>query len=104
MPITVNSRGPRVPGAQVFRRVTITLDSSYVTGGEPVTFGDLGISRLEAIIPNTRNAGYLATWDGSLTAPKIKMFQQSAATGALTEVPNATNLATVVVDLLVVGY
>lgn len=104
MAFTRVSKGNRFPGAQAFQRVTVTFDNSYATGGELISVAELPVSRVEAIFVFVRNAGYLGVWDGSTTAPKIKMFQQSAATSALTEVPNTTNLSTVTADLLVMGY
>lgn len=70
---------------------TLAFDSSYPTGGEVVdATGDLGYS--DFWITGT-TAGYLASWDPATQA--LLMYQQSAATSALTQVPNATNLATV---------
>lgn len=70
---------------------TFAFDSSYPTGGEAFdAAGDVGYDNLWV---TSTAAGYLATLDK--TNQKIIMYQQSAATSALTEVPNATNLSTV---------
>lgn len=72
---------------------SIALDSSYPTGGEAFDApGDLGYHDLW--ITGTA-AGYLATWDK--TNQKLIAYQQSAATSALTQVPNATDLSAVAV-------
>lgn len=81
---------------------TVTFDSSYATGGEAIAVGDLGFTRLD-FLSVAAGQGYLAVWDGSLTAPKILLYRQTAATGALVEVPSTTNVATVSVKVLAFG-
>lgn len=73
---------------------TIALDSSYPTGGEVFDApGDLGYHDL--VITGT-TAGYALTWDKA--NQKLMAWQQSAATSALTQVPNATDLSAVSVS------
>lgn len=104
MAITVStSKTPKVPGTQVLRRITITMDSSYATGGEAVALADLGVSRLDSIFPASRS-GYVAGWNGSTSAPKIMLYRQTAASSALVEVPSTTDVSATIVDLLVFGY
>lgn len=70
---------------------SIAMDNSYVTGGEPIDApGDLGYHDL-AISGAT--GGYQGSWDK--TNQKLLAYQQSAATSALTQVPNATDLSAV---------
>src|SRR4051812_13652486 len=72
---------------------TLLFDSSYPTGGEVIdATGDLGYS--DFWITGT-SSGYLASWAPSTQA--LIMYQQSAATSALTQVPNATDLSAVTV-------
>jgi hypothetical protein len=73
---------------------TLNFDSSYPTGGEAFPMAAVGALYLAALIVLPKN-GYVFEWDGSRTAPKILAYQQSAATSALTQVPNATSLAAV---------
>lgn len=94
--------GPEVPGNRKFVTATITFDSSYATGGEPLSLGDLGLSRIDYITVSSGN-GYLGAWDGSLTAPKILAYRQTAATGALVEVPSTTDLSAINFKVLVFG-
>lgn len=69
---------------------TISFDSSYPTGGEAIDApGDVGYEY--ALV--SPNAGYVGYWDRA--NQKLLAYQQSAATSALTQVPNATNMATV---------
>jgi len=75
-----------------------TMSSSYATGGDslPAVPGD---ARFEMGVFTAD--GYLLTYDA--VNRKLKAFRQTAATGALVEVPNATNLSTVVADFLAIG-
>lgn len=73
---------------------TIDFDSSYPTGGEAFDMSVIGAESLYAMVVLPK-AGYVFEWDGNVTAPKIKAYRQTAATSALVEVPNATNLSTV---------
>lgn len=94
--------GPEVPGSRKEVVGVITLDSSYVTGGEAVTLAQLGLSRLDYLVV-TAGVGYLPTWDGSLTSPKILVYRQTAATGAFVEVPATTDVSAVTVRFLAIG-
>lgn len=88
--------------AQKFAIVDVTLSASYATGGDTVDFTTLGLigtRGIALVLAAPTNAGYVAWFDQ--TNKKVKMFQQSAATGALTEVPAATNLSAVVVRCVV---
>lgn len=93
-----------VPGSRREVRGTVTFDSSYVTNGEAVTLAQLGLTRLDWLSVETTD-GYVPAWDGSTSSPKIKLFWVDTTTdGApLAEVPNTTNVATVVVRFHAVG-
>lgn len=90
--------GPEVPGNRKVVHGTVTFDSSYPTGGEAVTLADLGLSRLDWLETLTTD-GYLPAWDGSTSAPKIKLFDTT--TGA--EETNGTNVSTVVARFRATG-
>jgi hypothetical protein len=80
--------------------VDVTMSSSYATGGDTFDFATVGLIGMQPkFVDAAPNAGYLVFYD--ITNKKFKLFQQSAATSALTEVPNATNLSTVVIRCLV---
>ena len=103
MPVSVSSLvGPEVPGNRKMVFADGTFDSSYATGGEEVSLTALGLTRLDYLLVDA-GQGYLARWDGSLTSPKILLYRQTAATGALVEVPSTTNVATIVVRILAFG-
>lgn len=94
--------GPEVPGSRKESFGTVSFDSSYPTGGEAFTPADFGLSRLDFLYVSGAN-GYVSTWDGSTSAPKILLYRQTAATGALAEVPNTTNVSTVTCRFRAIG-
>ena len=98
---TINT-GPEVPGNRKITTATVTFDSSYATGGEAIALADLGLLRLDHLVVDA-GAGYLAKWDGSTTAPKILLYRQTAATSALVEVPNTTDMSAISVKVLALG-
>lgn len=69
---------------------TVQFDNSYATGGEAVDApGDAGYHHLSI----GSQSGYVPSWDR--VNQKILVYQQSAATSALTQVPNTTDLSAV---------
>jgi hypothetical protein len=97
--------GPEVPGSRKEVFGVVTFDSSYPTGGEAISVADLGFTRLDWLDVSATN-GYHPAWDGSLTAPKIKVFYadyNAESDGALIEVPNTTDLSTVTVRFRATG-
>jgi hypothetical protein len=103
MPATTSIvTGPEVPGNRKMTTANVTFDNSYATGGEAIAVSDLGFTRLDILIAHA-GQGYLARWDGSVTTPKILLYRQTAATGALVEVPSTTDVSTVVVRVLAFG-
>lgn len=99
-----NRKAPEFMGRQRMVQVDITFDSSYPTGGEAVSAASLGISRLDRI-DISPSGGYIPQWDGSRTAPKIKMYWVDTTVDGspLLEVANTTDLATVTVTARVWG-
>jgi hypothetical protein len=76
-------------------------DTSYVNpGGRAGTAAAFGFARILAMVPLSHK-GYV--WEYDPATDKILFSQQSAATGALTEVPNATNLSAITYRALVIG-
>jgi 3D (Asp-Asp-Asp) domain-containing protein len=65
----------------------ITLDSSYPTGGEPVTANQLGLNSLDFVLPAPA-AGYLFEFDH--TNSKLKAFTPVKAQAAHTHVFTGT--------------
>lgn len=83
--------------------VTFAGDSSYPTGGTSGVAAALGVhpEQLIALIPLS-HSGYV--WDYDSGVDKLKLYQQSAATGGLTEVPNTTNLSATTFRALMLYY
>ncbi len=87
-------------GATVF--ANITMDSSYPTNGEAIVADDFGLWGLSSLIPGgVDDAKYHAAWYHDLG--KLKMFIEDGTTGIEAEVGNGTNIATVVVPVIVRG-
>lgn len=83
----------------------ITFDSSYPTGGEPITLADLGLLEVDFCMPAPR-LGYVPEWDDANS--KMLVYygdNNNASDGPLVEVPNTTNLSTLTdVQAIFVGY
>lgn len=86
----------------------VTFDASYPTGGEALAAGDFGLAEFVSVVPLPRPTGAaskrVVQWDPA--AEKLVALQgdnDGVADGALVEVPNATDLSTLVVDVIVLG-
>jgi hypothetical protein len=105
MALTYSTTNIDVIGSR--RQVTgsITFDSSYLTGGEVLTPSLIGLYQIEHMEVDPAQ-GYVPRWNRSQTAPTIQVFQGDNANAAAApgiEVPNATNLATLVVGFRATG-
>lgn len=81
-----------------------TFDSSYPTGGEALAAADIGLQEINAIFAELGDTGYVIRHDK--TNGKLMAYygdNNNASDGPLIEVPNATNLSTLDVHLLVIG-
>jgi hypothetical protein len=96
--------GPEVPGNRKVVHGTVTFDSSYPTGGEAVSLANLGLNRLDWLETLTTD-GYVPAWDGSVSAPKIKLFWVDTTVdgAALAEVASTTDASAVVVRFRATG-
>jgi hypothetical protein len=96
--------GPEVPGNRKFVTADVTFDSSYATGGEAISVSSLGLTRLDFMWVSGDD-GYVPQWDGSLTAPKIKLYWVDTTTdGApMAEVASTTDVSSVVVKVFAFG-
>lgn len=89
-------------GGLVLSLYRITLDGSYLAGGWAVEAADFNLTAIIAlIIPNVTPGGYALSWDRA--NGKIKAFEEADGGTALQEI-DGTELDTVVLDVLVVGY
>jgi hypothetical protein len=96
--------GPEVPGNRKVVHGTVTFDSSYPTGGEAVSLANLGLNRLDWLECLTTD-GFVPAWDGSTSAPKIKLFWVDTTVdgAALAEVTATTDASAVVVRFRATG-
>jgi hypothetical protein len=95
-----------IVGKQRTKYLTYTFDSTYPTGGESLTAAEAGLAEIlfVDIEPDAAGAtGYVVQYN--YTTKKLLVFVEEAvaAGGALLEVANGTNLATLVVRLRVSG-
>jgi hypothetical protein len=75
---------------------SVTLDSSYPTGGYALTPANFGLPALTFVIATA--PGFVCRW--SKSTQKLLLYATAAAATGITEVTAATNLSTVVVDVL----
>jgi hypothetical protein len=81
-------------------RGVLTMSNSYATGGDSITAAQLGIGQIVKMAVFDA-PGYLMRYNSA--SGTVQAYQQSAATGALTEVPNTTNLSAVTADFIAWG-
>ena len=100
--VSLTDRGPT--NNLAWRTVSVALDTSYPTGGYPITAAQLGFSKSRVTFVTSHSGGYVYEWaaNGS-NGGNLKAYRQTAATGSLVEVPNATSLSGVTVQLFVLG-
>lgn len=81
----------------------VTLDTSYPTGGEVVSHGELGLTSIDFVLPSPA-AGYIFEFDHANN--KLKAFYgdyNATEDGALIQVPDKTDMSTVKVRLIAIG-
>lgn len=76
---------------------TITMSSSYATGGDTVNVGDLEMGNLDQLICVAETQAYQIHWNGNEGTPTVIADQ-----GA-TEVTATTNLSSVTVAFIAFG-
>lgn len=89
---------------------SVTFDSSYAAGGEAVTANDLGLDRIDVILPPVTITGHTVVWDS--TASKLRSFvdgSTAAVTGStaagpvMAESTAGTDLSTVTGTIIAIG-
>jgi hypothetical protein len=82
---------------------TVAFDSSYPTGGEPVTAAQFGLAAIDDVIV-TDGGGYDVSYVPSTGKLLVRYADYDAvADGKLIEVPNTTNLSTLTARVIVIG-
>lgn len=84
---------------------TIAFDSSYATGGEALTYRDLGFSQRPDVVIVESKSGYVFEYDSTNEKLLARWGDNdNAADGPLVEVPAATNLAAITgVQVVAIG-
>lgn len=106
MAVTTTAVSSQVPGAQRQTVTLVTFDSSYPTGGEPVTAATFQLQRLDHIMPFTaRNAAGTLHLIGGWDHTNSKLFLAwGAASGApFAEVANTTDLSAFTARITALG-
>lgn len=76
--------------------------ADYATGGYSLTAGTgISLGTIYYVIPLSGQGGYVLQW--STATNKLLVYQQSAATSALTQVPAATDLSALTFVLMILG-
>jgi hypothetical protein len=102
--ITPNAVIPNDVWGKIEIRFITLVDSAadYATGGYALTAGQgISLGAIYFVIPVGGQGGYVPVWNPA--TGKLQIFEQSAATSALTEVPNATDLSAITFNLLIFG-
>lgn len=84
------------------RRVTgiLTFSSSYATNGDTLVAKELGLDFIDRLFVQAAGG---RVFEPDLPNSKVKAFQSSGAASAMAEVPNATDLSSVVAAFEAVG-
>jgi hypothetical protein len=89
--VTLSSEPINFGGGLLFVHGTITMDSSYPTGGEAVTPGQFKGGAIRRLMLSASTTGIVPAWDA--TNSKVDTTTDGAA---LAEVVNTTDIATAV--------
>lgn len=94
--------GPSGAGGRWESVFNVAGDTSYPTGGWPLTKNQLGASANDptaVVLVVNQGLGYLLVYDNA--NQKLLAYRQTAATSALVEVPNATNISAATANVVV---
>jgi len=93
----------RVPGSRRRAIATVTGDTSYPSGGYPLTAGMFGLTTLDTVFtPALDQTGtWFVTWDQ--TNSKLKLWEIGPSEGAGTEEENGVSVSTMVVVVEALG-
>lgn len=100
MAVTVSrANNPQVEGARRVTVTNITFDSSYPTGGEPLTFSDLGLTSVEFAIATLKTAGTGSVTQVWYDIPNQKLLAFAAAA----QIANTTDISAVTAQVVAYG-
>lgn len=100
---TEDAAGKDVFGGKFVRFGTLSVAGTTTLGGDALTAAQVGFGRiLHVSVPGATNGGYVPYAVVSGTGALIKLFRQSAATGALDEA-DAVDVSTQTMPALIIG-
>ena len=83
----------------------VTFDASYPTGGEELTPATVGLEEIIMVIPEMADTGHIVWYDRANSKLEAWYSDHSeSADGPLVEVANTTDLSTVDVRVLIIGF
>lgn len=80
----------------------LTGDTSYATGGYPLTAKQLGLNVVENVLPQSPAGGKF--WEYDLAKNKLKILQVDSSGGALEEVTAGTDQSEAVTRIVAFGW
>jgi len=80
----------------------LTGDTSYATGGYPLTAKQLGLNVVENVLPQSPAGGKF--WEYDFASNKLKILQVDSSGGALKEVAAETNQSEAVTRIVAFGW
>jgi len=95
------TEGATIGGASKFTIKRIQFDSSYASGGESLTAGNLGMTAVHIVIADGEDSGYVPQYD--YTNEKLAVYEAGADAAALDEVASTTDLSAYYVRILAYG-
>ena len=98
---TTVDKTPQVPGAQRFSVSSVTFDSKYVTGGEPLTAAELGLTRVDWAIATVKKVGgtvNVAQAVYNVEKSTLQLFDETPA-----EVASEADVSNIVVQVVAFG-
>lgn len=104
MAITIANQEIVWRGARTIRYAELTMDSSYLTGGESINAADFGLSVILGVFPSHAEGYVIEMVRSSDTAWLVKFYAYSSNSNTTIEMVSAKNLSAVTIPVLVVGY
>lgn len=80
----------------------LTGDTSYATGGYPLTAKQLGLNVVENVLPQSPAGGKF--WEYDLANNKLKILKVNSTGGALEEVANESDQSGAVTRIVAFGW
>ena len=103
MAVTYANREIVSRGTYTLYYVEITMDSAYVTAGEPVAASDFGFKMIKGIWPSHGEGFFVEPVRSSDSAWLLKMYSNSASTNTAVEFASGLDRSGITIPCLVLG-